>query len=88
MHIEEYITSAGKQYRNERQNYEFWSISSLRKFIEDWDAVNQKECEIEKQIFDQYYTQTSGNKEPKDVVLGYKTSLDAQMLDKVGLKTK
>ena len=38
--------------------------------------------------FDEYYTQTYGNKEPKDVVLGYKTSLDAQMLDKVGLKTK
>ena len=47
-----------------------------------------KECEIEKQIFDQYYNETYGNKEPKDVVLGYKTSLDAQMLDKVGLKTK
>jgi hypothetical protein len=41
MHIEEYITSVGKQHRNERQNYEFHSISSLRKFIEDWDAVNQ-----------------------------------------------
>jgi hypothetical protein len=24
--------------------------------------------------------------EPKDVVLGYKTSLDAQMLDKIGLE--
>ena len=47
-----------------------------------------KECEIEKQIFDQYYNETYGNKEPKDVVLGYKTSLDAQMLDKVGLKNK
>ena len=65
MHIEEYITSVGKQHRNERQNYEFWSISSLRKFIEDWDAVNQKECEIEKQIFDKYYTQTYGNNQNK-----------------------
>ena len=41
MHIEEYITSVGKQHMNEKRNYEFHSISSLRKFLEGWEAVNQ-----------------------------------------------
>jgi len=34
MHIEDYINTVGKQHKNERQNYEFHSISTLRKFIE------------------------------------------------------
>jgi hypothetical protein len=34
MHVEDYITTVGKQHRNERQNFEFRSISTLREFIE------------------------------------------------------
>lgn len=32
------------------------------------------------------YMSLKGALEPKDVVLGYKTSLEAQMLDKIGLE--
>jgi hypothetical protein len=43
MHVEEYITSTGKDFKNSKQNYEFLSISSLRKFIEDWEEIKSKE---------------------------------------------
>lgn len=34
MHVEDYINTVGKQHRNENQNFEFRSISTLREFIE------------------------------------------------------
>ena len=34
MHVEDYINTVGKQHKNERQNFEFNSISTLREFIE------------------------------------------------------
>ena len=42
IHIEEYITSVGKSFKNKNQNYEFLSISSLRKFIEDWEEIKNE----------------------------------------------
>jgi hypothetical protein len=34
MHVEDYINTVGKQHKNEKQNFEFRSISTLREFIE------------------------------------------------------
>lgn len=34
MHVEDYINTVGKQHKDERQNFEFRSISTLRGFIE------------------------------------------------------
>jgi hypothetical protein len=42
MNVEDYINTFGKHHRNERQNYEFRSISTLREFVE----VAIKNCTI------------------------------------------
>jgi hypothetical protein len=54
-----------------------YNLSPMEKMLE-------KEY-VPKSTFDTYKI-IIPKKEPKDVVLGYKTSLDAQMLDKIGLK--
>ena len=48
--------------------------------------IPSEENSIEAKQRAKNYMRLKGALEPKDVVLGYKTSLDAQMLDKIGLE--